>query len=98
MHTNNYLYVDKTEQIFNLIETGRGIFSLSYKKIWKKPFSFNNEPFFSGKKERFVGLKIADLEREWITYPAFILILAEKNTVHAKIWKKNHIVSPKFDF
>ncbi|HBB14016.1 MAG TPA: AAA family ATPase [Treponema sp.] len=70
---NNYLYVDKTEQIFNLIETGKVYFLSRPRRFGKSLLVSTLDSFFSGKKELFVGLKIEGLEKEWISYPVFYI-------------------------
>ena len=73
IRTNNYLYVDKTEQIFNLIETGKVYFLSRPRRFGKSLLVSTLDSFFSGKKELFVGLKIEGLEKEWISYPVFYI-------------------------
>lgn len=71
IRTNNYLYVDKTEQIFNLIESGKVYFLSRPRRFGKSLLVSTMDAFFSGKKELFSGLKIEKLEKDWKSYPVF---------------------------
>ena len=71
IRTNNYLYVDKTEQIYNLIESGKVYFLSRPRRFGKSLLISTLDSFFSGKKELFSGLKIEELEKEWNSYPVF---------------------------
>ena len=71
IRTNNYLYIDKTEQIFNLIESGKVYFLSRPRRFGKSLLVSTMDAFFSGKKELFSGLKIEKLEKDWKSYPVF---------------------------
>ena len=71
IRTNNYLYIDKTEQIFNLIESGKVYFLSRPRRFGKSLLVSTMDAFFSGKKDLFSGLKIEKLEKEWESYPVF---------------------------
>ena len=71
IRTNNYLYIDKTEQIYNLIESGKVYFLSRPRRFGKSLLVSTMDAFFSGKKELFSGLKIEKLEKEWKSYPVF---------------------------
>ena len=62
IRTNNYLYVDKTEQIFSLIEKGKVYFLSRPRRFGKSLLISTLSSFFSGKKELFSGLKIEEAE------------------------------------
>lgn len=71
IRTNNYLYVDKTEQIFNLIQSGKVYFLSRPRRFGKSLLVSTMDAFFSGKKELFSGLKIEKLKKDWKSYPVF---------------------------
>ncbi|KZX10067.1 putative AAA-ATPase [Methanobrevibacter curvatus] len=56
----NYLYVDKTEDIFNLIENGEIYFLSRPRRFGKSLLVSTLEALFSAKKELFKGLYIYD--------------------------------------
>ena len=71
IRTNNYIYVDKTEKIFNLIKSGKFYFLSRPRRFGKSLLVSTIAAFFSGKKELFSDLKIEKLEKEWKRYPVF---------------------------
>ena len=73
LRTNNYLYVDKTQFIYQLLQHGKPYFLARPRRFGKSLFLSTLKAFFKGKKELFEGLKIAELEKEWTEYPVFYL-------------------------
>ena len=68
-----YVYVDKTEMIYNLAHGG-SIFFLSRPRRFGKSLLISTlKSYFLGQKELFKGLKIEALEKEWNVYPVFHL-------------------------
>ena len=69
----NFLYVDKTEQIFHLISQGGGYFFLSRPRRFGKSLLISTlKDIFSGHQELFKGLFIYD-KIEWTAYPVIHL-------------------------
>ena len=73
LRTNNYLYVDKTEYIYKLLQHGKPYFLGRPRRFGKSLFLSTLRAYFEGKKELFEGLKIAELEKEWVKYPIIYL-------------------------
>ena len=71
LRNGNYLYVDKTEFIYKLASEGTTYFLSRPRRFGKSLLLSTMRAYFEGKKELFQGLKIADLEKEWIKYPVF---------------------------
>ncbi len=69
--TKGYLYVDKTEYIYNLLDSSKYVFLSRPRRFGKSLLMSTIEAYFEGKKELFYGLKIAELESEWKSYPIF---------------------------
>ncbi len=66
---DNYLYIDKTELVYQLVKTGSYYFLSRPRRFGKS----------QGKKELFEGLAIEKLEKDWLTYPILHMDLnAEK--------------------
>ena len=66
----NYVYVDKTDLVYEL--TKENVCFLSRPRRFGKSLLISTlDAYFKGKKELFEGLKIADLEKEWVEYPVF---------------------------
>ena len=76
---SNMYYVDKTMYLPKLEEQPRNLFFIRPRRFGKSLLLSTFEAYFEGKKELFEGLAIADMEKEWKTYPVFHLDLnAEK--------------------
>ncbi len=71
LRTGNYLYVDKTEFIYRLASEGTTYFLSRPRRFGKSLLLSTMEAYFLGRKELFSGLKIAELEKDWIKYPVF---------------------------
>ena len=66
--TNNYLYIDKTKQVLELIENGKYYFLSRPRRFGKSLFLDTLQCIFEGKKELFKGLYIYD-KYDFETYP-----------------------------
>ena len=71
LRKGNYLYVDKTEFIYSLASEGTTYFLSRPRRFGKSLLLSTMEAYFLGKKELFTGLKISELEKDWIKYPVF---------------------------
>ncbi|NMA19014.1 MAG: AAA family ATPase, partial [Lentisphaerae bacterium] len=72
-----YLYVDKTEYIWNLIRPYKGIYFMSRPRRFGKSLTVSTlKAVFQGKKELFKGLAIYDKEYDWKEYPVIHLDMA----------------------
>ena len=69
-----YLYVDKTDIIWQLANKGKKYNYLSRPRRFGKSVLVDTlEAYFMGKKELFEGLKIMQLETEWVKRPVIRL-------------------------
>jgi hypothetical protein len=73
LRTNNYVYVDKTQFIYQLLQHGKPYFLGRPRRFGKSLFLSTLKAYFEGKKELFEGLKIAELEEDWIKYPVIYI-------------------------
>ena len=63
----NYLYVDKTDLVWKLANKGQKYNYLSRPQQFGKSVLVDTlQAYFDGKKELFEGLKIMDLEEDWV--------------------------------
>jgi hypothetical protein len=70
LRAGNFLYVDKTEQIYPLIEHSKGIYFLSRPRRFGKSLTLSVlDEIFSGNKEIFKGLWIYESKWQWKKYP-----------------------------
>ena len=66
---DGYLYVDKTEPVWQLASTSVPIFLSRPRRFGKSLLLSTFEAYFEGKKELFEGLAIERLEEKWENYP-----------------------------
>ena len=69
-----YLYVDKTDIIWQLAQKGKKYNYLSRPRRFGKSVLVDTlEAYFTGKNELFEGLKIMQMEKEWVKRPVIRL-------------------------
>jgi hypothetical protein len=73
LRTENCLYVDKTQYVYQLAQTVSPYFLSRPRRFGKSLFLSTLKACFEGKRELFEGLKIAGLEKDWIKYPVIYL-------------------------
>ena len=78
-----YIYVDKTDLVWQLVHYGKYIFMSRPRRFGKSLLTSTLYSYFRGQKELFKGLAIEKMEREWIQYPVlhFSLASAKRGTV-----------------
>ena len=93
-----YLYIDKTDLVYDLANNGIYYFLSRPRRFGKSLLISTLEAYFSGRKELFEGLKIAELEKEWKEHPILHLDLNTKKyedkssldailNMHLEIWE-----------
>ena len=75
LRESNYLYVDKTALIYELVHSGCYYFLSRPRRFGKSLLMSTLHAYFSGKKELFKGLAMENLEKEWIEHPVLHLDL-----------------------
>ncbi len=70
-----YVYVDKTASIYKLASSGCYYFLSRPRRFGKSLLLSTMRAYFTGKKDLFEGLAIAELETEWESYPVLYLDL-----------------------
>ncbi len=68
-----YVYVDKTEYIYNLAHSGCYYFLSRPRRFGKSLLISTMEAYFKGRQELFKGLSIEKLEKDWTEYPVLHL-------------------------
>lgn len=76
---DGFVYVDKTDLIFKMAKQGGYYFLSRPRRFGKSLLVSTMEAYFSGKKELFDGLAIADLEKNWVQYPVLRFDLTGKS-------------------
>ncbi len=75
--TENYLYVDKTALIYQLITSGSYYFIARPRRFGKSLLVSTLAALFSGKKELFNGLAISSLPYSWETHPVILISFSD---------------------
>ena len=75
---DGYVYVDKTDFVYKLAKTGKYYFLSRPRRFGKSLLVSTLDAYFSGRKDLFGGLAIADLEKEWNKYPVLRFDLGGK--------------------
>ena len=84
---DGYLYVDKTDIIWHLANRGKKYNYLSRPRRFGKSVLVDTlEAYFLGKKELFEGLKIMQLETEWVKRPVIRLDMSQTGAEPESIW------------
>ena len=82
LRNDRYLYVDKTEYLFRLVQSGRVYFLSRPRRFGKSLFLSTLEAYFLGQKELFTKLYLEKAEEEqaefeqgaaWEAYPVLYL-------------------------
>ena len=73
LRTDNCLYVDKSMYVYQLTRKSWPYFLGRPRRFGKSLFASTLKAYFLGKKELFEGLAIAELEKDWITYPVIYI-------------------------
>jgi len=73
----NYVYLDKTAIIHDLIRAGKIYFLSRPRRFGKSLLVSTLEALFSGKKELFEGLAITDTDYDFCRYPVIKLAFSK---------------------
>lgn len=73
---NGYIYIDKTADIYNLIDSGKYYFLSRPRRFGKSLLLSTIKAYFEGRKDLFEGLAMESLEKDWKQYPVILLSLA----------------------
>ena len=79
LRTLGYLYVDKTELIYDLVTTSKCVFLSRPRRFGKSLLLSTIQAYFEGKRDLFKGLAIEELETKWTVHPVLTLSLTKCN-------------------
>ena len=66
---DDYLYIDKTELIYELVNQNKYVFLSRPRRFGKSLLLSTIQAYFEGRKELFEGLAISEFETEWKQHP-----------------------------
>lgn len=80
---DNYLYVDKTQYVYELVNEYKYVFLSRPRRFGKSLLTSTFHSFFNGDRQLFSGLAAGDLEKEWNRHPVIHISLstAKEGTV-----------------
>ena len=78
LREEDWVYVDKTEHIFNLVQGGTCYFLSRPRRFGKSMLLSTLEAYFQGKKHLFKGLAIEQMETEWAQHAVLHIDLNAK--------------------
>lgn len=81
IRSENYIYVDKTQYVWDLVESGKRYFLSRPRRFGKSLLTSTFAAYFRGKKDLFKGLAIEKLEdargeKAWLEYPVIYFSLS----------------------
>lgn len=111
VRTEGYLYVDKTDLIYRLVNgSSRHVFLARPRRFGKSLLLSTIRYYLEGRKDLFDGLKIIHLEENWINHPVLYLSFASFNSANENslesildyqfsIWEEQYAVkNNRFDY
>jgi hypothetical protein len=95
---SGFLYVDKTEWIYNLVDESRFVFLSRPRRFGKSLLVSTLHYYLSGQKDLFTGLAIEKLEKNWTQYPVLHFDLGRvKNFTIDRLNKALNRMLDKYD-
>ena len=73
---DNYLYIDKTELVYQLTHDNRYVFMSRPRRFGKSLLCSTLKSYFEGRSDLFQGLAIEQMETEWRKHPVLLISLA----------------------
>ena len=97
IRTRNYVYVDKTDLVWQLANGAKYRFLSRPRRFGKSLLVTTLKSYFEGRRDLFEGLKIMELEQEWQQYPVLHLDVSiaknQDSTEHLRAYLVD-IISP----
>ena len=98
LRKRNYIYVDKTQYIYMLVNQGKSYFLARPRRFGKSLLCNTLRAYFEGKRELFEGLKIYNWEKNWTKYPILYLDFADGDYSIGSFTLINKIRTALIDF
>jgi len=84
----NYVYVDKTNTIYNMIMTGKWYFLSRPRRFGKSLLVSTLADIFNGNRELFKGLAIDALPYDWKKHPVVMISFADIPAMNVETLEK----------
>lgn len=98
MRRGDYVYVDKTDIVWNLVNKGKKYNYLSRPRRFGKSVLIDTlQTYFEGRQELFEGLKIMDLEKQWVERPVIRLDMSRAGATAEEIRSYLNRVFKKYE-
>jgi hypothetical protein len=75
IRNNGFIYVDKTEYIYQLAQASKYVFLSRPRRFGKSLLCSTMKYYFEGRRELFKGLAVDQLEQDWTVYPVINISL-----------------------
>ncbi len=85
--TSGYAYVDKTELVYKLLQSGEAAFLSRPRRFGKSLLVSTLKAYFEGKKELFKGLAMESLEEKWTQHPVLHIDLSSSKSTEVDKFK-----------
>lgn len=95
---DGYVYVDKTDLIYNLVHEGKIYFLSRPRRFGKSLLLSTLHSYFDGRHDLFEGLKIDKLEKEWKKYPVFHIDFNGNDFTQAEVTGRYYTASQFVDY
>lgn len=82
LRENGFVYIDKTEYIYNLVSRGKYYFLSRPRRFGKSLLLSTIHAYFEGRKELFDGLAICKYEQNWNRHPVLRIDLSGESYEH----------------
>ena len=82
--SGNYLYIDKTEYVYNLVNDYKYVFLSRPRRFGKSLLSSTLKCYLEGRRDLFEGLKIMNLEEKWEQHPVLHFDFSGANYISSK--------------
>mgnify|MGYP000691308199 FL=1 len=79
------LYVDKTEMVWNLVNGVKYNYLSRPRRFGKSVLVDTLQAYFEGRRDLFEGLKIMELEQEWVKHPVIRLDMSRGGATGATV-------------
>lgn len=77
LRKEGYVYVDKTDLVWKIANGGMFNYLSRPRRFGKSMLVDTLRCYFEGRKDLFEGLKIMELEKDWVSYPVIRLDMSE---------------------